>query len=72
MYADPSRALYHALGMNIENLKMAPAGEQKRSYLQQSVLVNAVGSALVSLLQSIHLFIVGVRSVCYSHALPSQ
>lgn len=33
IYADPSRELYHKLGMTTENLKTTPAGQQKRSYV---------------------------------------
>ncbi|CAA7269852.1 unnamed protein product [Cyclocybe aegerita] len=34
IYADPSRELYHALGMTIENLQRTPAGEERPSYLR--------------------------------------
>ncbi|KAG5636393.1 hypothetical protein H0H81_008227 [Sphagnurus paluster] len=34
IYANPSRALYHALGMNIENFKLTPSGEERRSYVK--------------------------------------
>ncbi|EIM83212.1 uncharacterized protein STEHIDRAFT_101316 [Stereum hirsutum FP-91666 SS1] len=44
MYADPDRALYHALGMTIENLKQTPSREKKRSYLTQSTWETTVGS----------------------------
>lgn len=33
IYADPSRGVYHALGMTRENLKTTPSGEPKPSYL---------------------------------------
>ncbi|RDB14547.1 Thioredoxin-like protein AAED1 [Hypsizygus marmoreus] len=42
IYADPSRALYHALGMNIESLATTPAGQQKRSYLTLGKFTNAM------------------------------
>ncbi|KAJ3574268.1 hypothetical protein NP233_g1869 [Leucocoprinus birnbaumii] len=38
MYADPSRNLYHALGMDIEKLATTPAGEAKRSYIRTNLL----------------------------------
>ncbi|KAF8805171.1 hypothetical protein BYT27DRAFT_7192842 [Phlegmacium glaucopus] len=44
VFADPSRKLYHALGMNIENLERTPKGEQSPSY----VPVNPVGNILRS------------------------
>lgn len=50
MYADPDRALYHALGMTIENLKQTPSREKKRSYLTQSTWETTVGSIWVSLI----------------------
>ncbi|KAH6910932.1 AhpC/TSA antioxidant enzyme-domain-containing protein [Coprinopsis sp. MPI-PUGE-AT-0042] len=36
IYADPSRALYHTLGMTYVNLETTPAGEAKPSYLDGS------------------------------------
>ncbi|KAL5508745.1 hypothetical protein ACEPAG_4724 [Sanghuangporus baumii] len=33
IYADPSRELYHKLGMTTENLKTTPAGQEKRTYV---------------------------------------
>lgn len=56
MYADPDRALYHALGMTIENLKQTPSGEKKRSYLTQPTWEAAVGSIWVSFLL-LHIFV---------------
>lgn len=56
MYADPDRKLYRALGMTIETLKQTPAGEEKRSYLKQSTLTNAVSSIWVSLILSLFTF----------------
>ncbi|KAG5642315.1 hypothetical protein DXG03_003017 [Asterophora parasitica] len=44
IYADPTRALYRALGMNIEKLEGTPKGEQRKSYLTKSMFVNAVQS----------------------------
>ncbi|KAF9235052.1 AhpC/TSA antioxidant enzyme-domain-containing protein [Melanogaster broomeanus] len=44
IYADPSRALYHALGMTIETLAATPANEPRKSYLQTGNLVNALQS----------------------------
>jgi len=43
MYADPSRALYRALGL-IQNLDRTPAGKDKRSYLSQSYVGNVMKS----------------------------
>ncbi|KAF8346179.1 AhpC/TSA antioxidant enzyme-domain-containing protein [Amanita rubescens] len=45
IFADPSRELYHALGMTIETLARTPKGQQKRSYLPASFLGRAVESA---------------------------
>ena len=33
IYADPSRKLYHILGMTIETLETTPKGQQRKSYL---------------------------------------
>ena len=33
IYADPTRALYHTLGMTIESLALTPKGEEKKSYV---------------------------------------
>ncbi|KII93005.1 hypothetical protein PLICRDRAFT_35174 [Plicaturopsis crispa FD-325 SS-3] len=44
IYADPSRKLYHALGMTTETLATTPAGQPRRSYLTSSVLANALRS----------------------------
>lgn len=38
IYADPTRKVYHALGMDIEKLATTPAGEKKRSYIRSSIL----------------------------------
>lgn len=58
IYADPSRKLYNVLGMDIENLKVTPAGEQKRSYIKTSGLVNAITSIWVRI-SSYQLFCYG-------------
>ncbi|KAH6910930.1 AhpC/TSA antioxidant enzyme-domain-containing protein [Coprinopsis sp. MPI-PUGE-AT-0042] len=42
MYADPSRALYQALGMTHENLKTTPSDEPKPSYLAGSSRVGSL------------------------------
>lgn len=47
IYADPTRKLYHALGMDIENLAGTPAGKERRSYLKLGIFSNAVSSILV-------------------------
>ncbi|KAK0501896.1 AhpC/TSA antioxidant enzyme-domain-containing protein [Armillaria luteobubalina] len=44
IYADPTRELYHALGMDIENLAATPAGKERRSYLKLGIFSNAVSS----------------------------
>lgn len=46
IYADPTRDLYHALGMDIESLKMAPS-DQRKSYLRSGTLSNALRSIWV-------------------------
>ncbi|KAF8712463.1 hypothetical protein AX14_013071 [Amanita brunnescens Koide BX004] len=45
IFADPSRELYHALGMTIETLSTTPKGQKKRSYLTGSFFVRSVQSA---------------------------
>lgn len=47
IFADPSRQVYRALGMNIENLAGTPAGEKKRSYLKLGLFTNAIRSTWV-------------------------
>ena len=49
MYADPSRQLYHTLGL-IENLDRTPAGQEKRSYLGKGFLGNMLSSIWVGVL----------------------
>ncbi|KAF9225106.1 hypothetical protein BS17DRAFT_750569 [Gyrodon lividus] len=44
IYADPSRKLYHALGMTIETLAATPANEQRKSYLQKGDVANVFRS----------------------------
>ncbi|KAK0432617.1 AhpC/TSA antioxidant enzyme-domain-containing protein [Armillaria borealis] len=44
IYADPTRKLYHVLGMDIENLAATPAGKERRSYLKLGIFSNAVSS----------------------------
>jgi hypothetical protein len=46
IYADPTRKLYHALGMDIENTATAPAG-QKPSYVKLSYTANLFKSIKV-------------------------
>jgi len=48
IFADPSRELYHALGMTIETLARTPKGQQKRSYLKASFLGRTVQSTWVN------------------------
>lgn len=47
IFADPGRTLYHALGMDIENLSGTPAGEQRRSYRKKGFFANVVLSIWV-------------------------
>ncbi|KAF8907100.1 hypothetical protein CPB85DRAFT_1223670 [Mucidula mucida] len=44
IYAYPTRKLYRALGMTVENLSGTPSGETKRSYIKTSTLTNALQS----------------------------
>jgi len=44
IYADPSRKLYHTLGMDIENLATTPANEEKRSYLTMGLFSTTIMS----------------------------
>ncbi|KNZ80766.1 hypothetical protein J132_04271 [Termitomyces sp. J132] len=44
IYADPSRSLYRALGMNIEKLEGTPPVQQRKSYLTTGPLKNAMKS----------------------------
>ncbi|KAF7981342.1 hypothetical protein HWV62_33787 [Athelia sp. TMB] len=44
IYADPTRSLYHTLGMTIESLQQTPAGETKKSYLRTGAITNALKS----------------------------
>ncbi|KAK7062871.1 hypothetical protein VNI00_000368 [Paramarasmius palmivorus] len=46
MYAEPSRELYHALGMNIETLALTPAGQEKRSYVSGTIAGNVIKGTL--------------------------
>ncbi|KAK0188304.1 AhpC/TSA antioxidant enzyme-domain-containing protein [Armillaria mellea] len=52
IYADPTRKLYHALGMDIENLAATPAGKERRSYLKLGIFSNAVSSIFKGPLKS--------------------
>jgi len=42
--ADPTRKLYHTLGMTTRNLRLAPAGAPKSSYLSSGNWSNAMRS----------------------------
>ncbi|KZP05557.1 hypothetical protein FIBSPDRAFT_1054036 [Athelia psychrophila] len=44
IYADPTRSLYHELGMTTESLQQTPAGEQRKSYLRTGAIANAFKS----------------------------
>ncbi|KAK0466667.1 AhpC/TSA antioxidant enzyme-domain-containing protein [Armillaria novae-zelandiae] len=52
VYADPTRKLYHALGMDIENLSATPKGKERRSYLKLGIFSNAVSSIFTGPLKS--------------------
>lgn len=47
IFANPDRKLYKALGLTIETTEGTPAGEQKKSYNQQSRFRNALSSVWV-------------------------
>ena len=47
IYADPSVKLYHALGMDVENLKTTPANQERPSYLTIGRLSNTLMSIWV-------------------------
>lgn len=38
IFTDPTRNLFHALGMNIENLDRTPSSGKRRSYIKKSFL----------------------------------
>ncbi|KIJ66638.1 hypothetical protein HYDPIDRAFT_109750 [Hydnomerulius pinastri MD-312] len=44
IYADPTRKLYHTLGMTIETLARTPANEERKSYLRKGDVANALSS----------------------------
>ncbi|KAF7784882.1 hypothetical protein Agabi119p4_1047 [Agaricus bisporus var. burnettii] len=44
IFTDPTRNLYRALGMNIENLETTPSGEKKRSYIKKSAVSGILSS----------------------------
>lgn len=48
IYADPSRDLYHTLGL-IENLDATPSAQQKPSYIVRSTIGNVLKSIWVRL-----------------------
>ena len=48
VYADPSRTLYHTLGL-VNSFDRTPAGQEKRSYLSKSFVGNLVRSLWVRL-----------------------
>jgi len=43
-FADPTRKLYHALGMDIENLQRTPKGQPRPSYLSLGLVSNIMQS----------------------------
>jgi hypothetical protein len=44
MFADPTRKLYHALGMTAESLRLTPADVAKKSYIRSGLLSNVIRS----------------------------
>lgn len=74
IYANPSRSVYYALGMDIGNLLSTPAGVEKRSYVPKSDMQNAASSVFVSLssvseLLTLHFSY--IESICQFHRKPS-
>lgn len=57
MYADPSRKLYHTLGMDIETLAKTPSKETKRSYVSMGALSNIAMSLWVSSTETDSIFL---------------
>jgi hypothetical protein len=51
MYADPTRAVYTALGMTMRTLDGAPKSEQKKSYVPSNVAMNTLESIVGALKQ---------------------
>ncbi|KAF5313254.1 hypothetical protein D9619_002365 [Psilocybe cf. subviscida] len=49
IYANPTRSVYHALGMNLETLRMTPSTDEKRSYIPDSRLLNTVSATVRAL-----------------------
>ena len=52
LFADPTRKLYHALGMDIENLDRTPKGQPRPSYL----LLGSISSTIQSIWVNIHAY----------------
>jgi len=44
IFADPTRKLYHALGMTAESLRQTPADVAKKSYIRSGLLSNVIRS----------------------------
>ena len=49
LFADPTRTLYHALGMDIENLQRTPKGQARPSYISVGPIRDLVQSLWVNL-----------------------
>ena len=49
IYADPTRSVYHALGMDIERLALTPADEKKRGYVRSNIVSLTLSSIWVPL-----------------------
>jgi hypothetical protein len=48
-FADPTRKLYHALGMDIENIKRTPKGQPKPSYISLGLIGGILQSVWVNI-----------------------
>ena len=69
IFADPSRELYHKLGMTTENLKFTPAGQEKKSYVPSSFWLNVVKSNWVNRSSFPHLFYVAYHFCAHRELL---
>ncbi|KAF5313256.1 hypothetical protein D9619_002366 [Psilocybe cf. subviscida] len=51
IYANPSRSVYYALGMDAGNTLTTPPGVERRSYMPKNDFINATSSIFVSLIR---------------------
>lgn len=49
LFADPTRKLYHALGMDIESLERTPKGQPKPSYISLGPISDIIRSLWVNI-----------------------